>query len=569
MVPLSNEALAERLALLVNGQYAELRNLTRDQDDQQNQQLYQQLADADMQEVDILECFERWLPLNPYAACHCLLPALSLSSRADATRLGRLLRLVPEHDDSLPHHIGDALQVRFSRQPSLALELARCFDSGVPIIGKACQVWAISFAMAQPVAAAQFVVDRLGTSTTDIRAIKALVVTLPWRSDEVRAVIGPHHHALLTWLAGLVETDAEGAWYCLVELGQFEVDAYRLVAEALDVGVPVAASNVARSIFRIDGAVYGVNSVPLDDVLRRLVAMACEDAAICGNVDLALSSCLRKPNQRPIAIDCLRALGDGPDDALNRFDATFKGLPDDAALFKDVLTGWLLSPTASFQVIRAMLSVVSAQRARAELDEQLLAKATPLARIKLIRRLLGLLGDGPALCQFGTDIARMKTLGNAGLELANEMFNLLKDEFPQATEEFLKPLAASHLRRERGAVIFRGVYASVLRWKRHLERLPSRPELRVGDADELTLRSARIKLNAIIQRGAEEMSVFASVMKKVHIAQGRRFTSHTENGPMQINSMGQYSHSIELPSSELSDPMRGYIHRMKMLENSR
>jgi hypothetical protein len=78
-----------------------------------------------------------------------------------------------------------------------------------------------------------------------------------------------------------------------------------------------------------------------------------------------------------------------------------------------------------------------------------------------------------------------------------------------------------------------------------------------------------MKQQAEIHRGAEAMSVFASTMTKVHIAQGNRVTSHIEDGPMAICSMGQFGHSIELPSSELSDPMRGFIHRMKMLENSR
>lgn len=565
---LSKEALEERLALLVNGQFAELRKLTLGQDDRQDRQFHQWLAEADMREVDLLDAFELWVRVNQYAACHTVLAALGLSSQADVPRLMRLLHMLQEGTDPRANYISEALQARFTRQPTLPLELAARFDDS-PITDMACRVWAVAFAMAQPVAAASFLVDRLGSACCERRAVTALVAAIPWRSVEVRAVLAPHHQTLLNWLTGLLETDAEGAWYCLVEFGQFDVDAYALVADGLERGISPAAQHVARSLFRVDGTAYGANNAPLADVLQRLVTLACADASLCDNVDLALSSCLKRENQRPIAIACLSGLECGPEDILKRFDASFYALGEDAPLFKKILTGWLLSPTASFQVIGAMLNLIASNRAPGGLDEELFARASPLARTKAVRRLLGLLGDGGALCQFAADIARMVSLGDAGLELASQMFNLLKDEFPHATEDFLKPNAASARRQERGAPVFRGVYASVLAWKRHLERLPRRFELHIGDADGLALRSARIRQQAEIHRGAEAMSVFASVMKKVHIAQGHRFTSHMEDGPMPISDMGSFSHSIELPSSELSDPMRGLLHRMQMRGGAR
>ncbi|KQW51201.1 MULTISPECIES: hypothetical protein [unclassified Roseateles] len=569
MNPLSREALEGRLALLVNAQFAELRGLTLPQDEQQDRQFHLRLAEADLREVDLLDCFERWASVDEYAACQTLLPALGLSARADAIRLERLLRMVQERPDSRANYISETLQVRFASEPSLPLDLAASFDSEVPIDDKACRVWATSFAMAHPVAAAQFVIDRLEPSAGDQTAASALVVAIPWRAVEVRDLLASHRQSLLTWLKGLLETNADDAWYCLVQLGQFDADADMLVADALKHGVSAAAFHVARSLFSIGGTTYGAGNAPLGGVLQRLVTLACADKSLCGNVDLALSSCLRKASQRPLAIDCLRRLGDGPNDVLERFNSVFYAVCSDATSFRDILTGWLLSPSASLTVISGMLNQVTIQRARAELDEQLLAQVSPEARTKVVRRLLGLLGDGSALCQFAANIARMVNLGDAGLQLANQMFNILKDEFPGATEEFLKPLADKARRRERGGPIFAGIYASVLQWRQHLEGLPLRPELRISDAGALALRSARMKQQAIIHRGAEEMSVFASTMTKIRVAQGHRFTSHMADGPMEISSMGHFSHSIELPSSELSDPMRGFIHRMKMLENSR
>ena len=569
MDPLSKEAIEERLALLVSGRFSELRALTLPQDEQQDRQLHERLAEADLREVDLLDSFEQWVPVNLYTACHTVLPALGLSCRADVPRLMRLLRMVSVGIDPRANYISEALQARFASQPSLPMELAACFDSDGPVTDMACRVWATSFAMAHPVAATQFVADRLEPQASDQRAVRALVVAIPWRAAEVRTLLTSHRQAMLTWLKGLLETNADDAWYCLVELGQFDSDAYGLVADGLERGVSPAAQHVARTLYRMDGTAYAVNDVPLAGVLQRLVTLACADASVCDNVDLALSSCLKRQSQRPIAIDCVRALEDGPDDVLKRFDSTFYALCEDAALFKEVLTGWLLSPTASFDVIGATLNLVATNRAPVGLDEALFAGASPLVRTKAVRRLLGLLSDGGALCQFAADIARMETLGAAGLELASQMFNLLKDEFPHATEHFLKPLATSALRRERGAQVFRGVYSIVMTWKRHLERLPKRPELNVGDAEAMAFRTARMKQQREIHRGAEAMSVFASVMTKVHIAQGHRFTSHMQDGPSPISDMGHFSHAVELPSSELSDPMRGLLHRMQMRGTSR
>jgi hypothetical protein len=278
---------------------------------------------------------------------------------------------------------------------------------------------------------------------------------------------------------------------------------------------------------------------------------------------------LRKQEQTSLAYDCLLALGDGPDDAVGRFNLTFQSVAEDQAMFGKLLTSWLLSPTAAFPVLRDLLGFITAQRARGELDEPLFAAATPLLRAKAMRRLLGLHSEGPTLCQFAASVARMSSLGDEGLRMAADMFNFLHEEFPSATEDFLKPLSAAALRNERGAPVFRGVYAAVAKWKRHLERLPRRPELHITAADGFSLRSARIKLNEIIQRGGEEQSVLASLFSKKSIAQGRRFVVHTEHGPSAISQMGSFSHSVELPSSELSDPMRGYISRATLLEGSR
>ncbi|WP_431046718.1 hypothetical protein [Roseateles sp. L2-2] len=569
MDPLSRKELDERLALLIDGRYADLRGLTRKQDDGQDAQLQRRLAEADMQEVDLLDVFIHWVPDDQFGACHILLPALGLSGQASAVRLERLLRLVPDRDDGFAYHLAEVLQTRFTSEPSLAFDLVVSICSDTPIGDRACRTWAHSFAIAQPVIAAKFVMGRLGPPVQDARAVHALVAALPWRSEAVKEIIEPYQQPLLAYLVALSNTNAENAWYCIVELAQFDRAAFRLVAEALSAGVPEAASQVARSVFRIESAYYGVEAVPLNDLLRRLVELALQNKSICHNVDLALSSCLRKAPQKSFVIEQLLALGNGPEDVLQRFNLTFQSSAEDEALFRTLLTHWLLSPTASFPVIRGMLEFLYARPVRAVLDEPLFAAATPLVRTKAIRRVLGLHEEGPTLCHFAASIARMESLGDSGLYMAGDMLNFLKIEYPGATEAFLKPLCSPSCRNARGAVVFRGIYASILRWTRHLARLPRRRELRISDVDAFSLRSAQAKQHDHIQQVGEKNSVFASLVTKAHLAQGRRFVTHLADGPSQIVDLVSGGLSFELPSSELSDPMQGYIRRFKLLEQAR
>jgi hypothetical protein len=176
-------------------------------------QLHQRFAEADLNRVDLPDSFERWLPNDQYGACRTLLPALGLSSRADVPRLERLLRLVSEREDALPQGVGEALTARFASQPSLAERLVACFSENALISERAVRVLANSFAAAQAVPAAKFVIDRLGPPPTDSRAIKPLLAAIPWRAGEVRRAIEPHRPQLLSYLSALADTDAEESWY--------------------------------------------------------------------------------------------------------------------------------------------------------------------------------------------------------------------------------------------------------------------------------------------------------------------------------------------------------------------
>ncbi|MCY1551252.1 hypothetical protein D9M68_875690 [compost metagenome] len=149
------------------------------------------------------------------------------------------------------------------------------------------------------------------------------------------------------------------------------------------------------------------------------------------------------------------------------------------------------------------------------------------------------------------------------------MLQVLFDEYPAATDKFLKEKAKACSRSAPEARSYRAVYASVLRWRRVLERLPALQELRPTDNELHILRTLKSRLNREILRGAAERSIFANMVSSAHVAQGRKVVIRTPHGSPQVVAMGEASHSIELPSSELADPMRGHLNRIQLLRDAR
>jgi hypothetical protein len=163
----------------------------------------------------------------------------------------------------------------------------------------------------------------------------------------------------------------------------------------------------------------------------------------------------------------------------------------------------------------------------------------------------------------------MSALGSERFNLSAQMLNKAFSEYPGATEEFLKYKTSTLSSDAPELEVFQGVYANVLEWRGVLERLPKRKELTPNDSELEVLRARKRRINREIMRMAAEQSVFADLFTHLHLAQGRKFASHTPFGEPQIAHMAESSHFVELPSSELADPMRGQIERSHFLRTAR
>ena len=118
--------------------------------------------------------------------------------------------------------------------------------------------------------------------------------------------------------------------------------------------------------------------------------------------------------------------------------------------------------------------------------------------------------------------------------------------------------------------MYEAVHKSAERWKHVLAELPRLKELKPSETEWLAIRAMKVRFNRNVNRRAEEQSILGELFAtKVHIAQGRKSTSIFGPGAMQVIKFGEFSHSVEFPSSHVSDPLGAEIRRRKILAASR
>jgi hypothetical protein len=156
-----------------------------------------------------------------------------------------------------------------------------------------------------------------------------------------------------------------------------------------------------------------------------------------------------------------------------------------------------------------------------------------------------------------------------GLQIADQLLSQAFLEYPNATLAFLQRKTSSVPKSAPYAPLYRTVCANALRWKRILGKLPRLKELKPSAEQWSAVAAQRHRVNRQIWKLAEQRSVFAAISTKLHICQGHRFASHLGHGAPQVSTMQHSSHSIELPSSEVSDPVGGFLRRMAILSLAR
>lgn len=522
--------------------------------------------------LDLFAALNEWPDAGIRVAMRRLMPAVARVSTLNLGDAVHFLRFAERVPLTFRHTAVEQLQPHINADAQLGVQLGEA-QLRADVAGEgAMQVWAGAFAAGAPAGAATYAAKLLTSEGGLADAqLHALLQYLDVNRAEVVAVLQPVEGMLTArLLAGSREPERSyPAWIALTSITAFSGSAADALQCGLENGETSALMATAHWLQRQASVTVGVTAVPVENLVRTMLqhAVGKDEARLA--VDSAISSLMYRDLTRPLVLPCVADLGSLDEDVAELFPDTLSAVCEQQPDFVSLLTRWLLAPDATFTAVRSLLSRCAAGQAPVGLDTAMFAAAGPDRKVAAARRLLGLTHNGPVLCQFISVLAESAALQPDGLNLAAQMLNEAFVEYPNATVEFLQGRTRPPERKEPFSHVYRGVYANALRWRRVLARLPRLNELRPTDSQLHALRAMRSRMNREIIRVANERSIFAALSTKMSIAQGRRFVVRTEHGLSTISEMQHASHAIELPSSELADPVGGMLRRARRLGGNR
>jgi hypothetical protein len=539
---------------------------------QQREELWAALGRAHDRDIDLVATLLSWPAAK--AALRYLAPALAYAKNLSTVqvlsvfqvgaaagaeagyRVPEILKKVFEGDSQLPVQVGDAL-----RQDAQALTDGRWSQ------------WASSFTQASPEAAARYASSMPQGSEGDRTALALLLERLPCREPAVQAALSAGHEALTEAL--LKEAPHEGVefsvyWSALCRLAEFSEEAAQSVLDAAGRGERPAVIALANWVHGHASLEVGATRTPLTEVLELLLDKAIADEEVRGRaVNSCISSLLYNSALRPVAAACIEKLGEQGTPVAQLFGEAFTALADEPEALHQVLTAWLVSPTASFAAIRSILERFIGLRAPVGLNAQTFMAASPERRLAAVRRLLVLSLDGSALCSFAGLLAESEDFQPGGAELGASMLQEIFVEYPGATEDFLQEKLKAVAPGSPAAGIYQSLHQRAEKWRQVLDSLPRLGELKPTDTERLALNALRLRFGRSVSRRSEEHSILGLFASKVNMAQGRRFSSMFGPGAGQVTATGEFSHTVEWPTWQISDPLGAMIRRDRMLKASR
>lgn len=535
-------------------------------------ELWAALGVAHGTELDLFTQLNDWPDAGIRVGMRRLMPAVAKVVAITLSDAALFLRFAARVPVSFRHTAVEQLQLHIVAAPDLGTQLGEVLLRGEVAGEGAVPVWASAFAAGAPTAAAAYAARLLDSACGPAdEQLQALLQYLDMKQGDIVAQLEPVEARLS---AALLKAPRKPSWIyeagaALTSIAAFSTSAMAALQQGVEAGETWALAATAGWLQTRPTPTFGVTAVPVDDLVRVMLRHAVENEDARRAVDSATASLLYRDVTRPLVLPCVADLGSLDVDVAQLFPRTLSALYEHIPDFTTLLSGWLLAPNVTFSAIRSLLSRCTVGQVPADLNAEMFAAATADRRVVAARRLLGLTHNGPVLCQFISVLAESPILQPDGLNMAAQMLDEAFAEYPNATVEFLKERTRPAERSKPFSHVYRGVYANALRWHRVLARLPRLNELRPTDSQLHALRAMQSRLNRQILRAANEQSIFAGAVTQIHIAQGRRFVARTEHGLTSISELQHASQAIELPSSELADPVGGMLRRAHRLGASR
>jgi hypothetical protein len=369
-----------------------------------------------------------------------------------------------------------------------------------------------------------------------------------------RRAIDSEHSAYLGWEMGC-------------RLAQTDERAKGLITAAALLGPEKAQAAIFRWITVLPGDTWP--NAYLKELVGLMLSSALKGSMESGRVDALMALLLNRSKARAAMLDLCDVIMDrlNSEGMKRQFSAVFATLTSDRALFPLVLTRYLLRSSTSVLPLRELIQHAFLEPPLFVPDPAQFRDATPEARLHAIHRLLAETVHGVALCQFIYRFGVEKDLQPWGSEVFKDVFiNHIALEFPQTALEFLKERVQSLVPDSRVAGLIRQVLEPIQHWHTVLMSLPIPAELQPATEKVLAIQRHDAREQRRIQKEARAASVFASIATQLNVTQGRRVISRSAARAPTLIELKTFTHSLELPGSEISDPLAGLMRRLKYLE---
>lgn len=525
---------------------------------------WEELAAKHPEDLDFLDVVCAWPRNKVFSSNRVLAPVLAKLKKFSAADFEKLVRFVASTDEA--YYFIPILIERVTQLPRLAIEYAASLADSSRENIKAQRVWADSFVKGAPTEAAEFVLCNFQADSRLSTPVRLVLMSF----DESALA---NHAGLSSVAAQIVDSVLlpseldEDSWLVVVKLVKASGYASDVLMSAVDSHDLAAVNALAGMLTRVRELEFGINKLPLGEVILRLVKGGAADKAARAYADNVLAMLMHDGKTHKVAMDFLTLLGGQEQNGVKLFQAAFNSAFSNEAEFAHLLTKWLLSPAANTKAISTLLSMYSNGNTAPQLDEALILSADDNSLNRVARRILALSFNEVTMCSFAAHFMEIDGLGTRGLALGEQLLVEIYKEYPRGTERFISEKIKTLDKKKPSKKVYQHVHAAILKWQARFEALPKISELAPTDRERYVVRQVNVRWHRDIQNDAHKKSIFASIFaNRSIIIQGNRFAAFGEFGPPVVTQMEGLEHSIELPVSEFADPMGGEMRRFKLLE---
>lgn len=522
------------------------------------------LATSHPNELNFLDVVSAWPRNKLFSSNKVLAPVLSRLKSFSSSDFQKLVEFVASTDEAV--FFSPVLAERVAQTPALALEYRDSLATTPQESWKTAQVWATSFVSGAPVKAAEYIIEYFHRKGRLAKAERLVLLSFDEQTVAQHAGLSEVAEQIVDMVLRADELD-DYSWLVVVKLALSSAYASDVLMRAVDAENLKAVRALAGALTRLKEAEFGARRLPLHEVISLFIKGSAADLDAINQADRAIAVLIGRENTRQVAVDFLLSLGAQKQNIVEIFQTAFNTAYENSADFSHVLTAWLLTPLANTKAISSLLSMYNINSGDARLDDELMLAADEKSVTRVVRRILALSFNGATLCSFASEILRIEGLGKLGLKLGEGMLAEIFGEYPRGTEDFLAEKIKTLDKKAPSTKVYEHVYANILKWREQLMTLPHVPELSLSDRERYAVRQVKARWHRDIQKDAEANSVFAPIFSSRNtIIQGDRVATYGNFGPPVITPLEGVEHSIELPSSELSDPMGGALRRYRLLE---